>query len=323
MSSIPFILYSPTKGFSLSVESQAFLTSISSMPIAVLSVVGGYRTGKSFFMNKVLLSRSKGGFSVGPTINPCTKGLWLWNEPLCHKNPSVSSEVKVLLLDTEGFGGLDQNISHNSRIGLLSLLLSSLFVYNSLGIIDENSINSLSLIISLGKEVLKQQEGDSNLFPSLFWVLRDFALQLTDPQGHPITPRDYLERALEGNNKMKEEKQRVRKVIREIFTTRDCGTLVRPVGDEKELQNLDLLEEKAFRPEFLDGVNGIRDKLFSQIRPKKVKGKVLTAGVLLELSRSFIAAINSDGVPDIKATWVYLCRNQMNTAFSGFFSFSD
>jgi Guanylate-binding protein, N-terminal domain len=38
-----------------------------------------YRTGKSYLLNRVILNVQKGeGFGVGPTINPCTKGLWMW-----------------------------------------------------------------------------------------------------------------------------------------------------------------------------------------------------------------------------------------------------
>jgi hypothetical protein len=41
-------------------------------PIAVISVAGLYRTGKSYLLNKMLLN-TKSGFGVGPSINPCTK----------------------------------------------------------------------------------------------------------------------------------------------------------------------------------------------------------------------------------------------------------
>ena len=41
-------------------------------PIAVISVAGLYRTGKSYLLNKMLLN-TQNGFGVGPTINPCTK----------------------------------------------------------------------------------------------------------------------------------------------------------------------------------------------------------------------------------------------------------
>lgn len=50
-------------------------------PIGVISVVGMYRTGKSYLMNRMILDRNA-GFGVGPTVNPCTKGLWIWGSPI-------------------------------------------------------------------------------------------------------------------------------------------------------------------------------------------------------------------------------------------------
>ena len=62
-------------------------------------------------------------------------------------------DMKVLVLDTEGFGGIDQNTNHDSRIFLFSLLLSSLFIYNSVGNIDERALQTLSLIVNLAKQI--------------------------------------------------------------------------------------------------------------------------------------------------------------------------
>ena len=71
---IPLVTYAPnTKNFTLTGDGLDFLRSISS-PIAVISVAGRYRTGKSYLLNRGLLNR-KGGFGVGPSINPCTKGI--------------------------------------------------------------------------------------------------------------------------------------------------------------------------------------------------------------------------------------------------------
>ena len=61
--------------------------------------------------------------------------------------------MDILLIDTEGFGGMDENVNHDSRIFLFSLLLSSYFIYNSQGSIDENALNNLSLIINLAKDI--------------------------------------------------------------------------------------------------------------------------------------------------------------------------
>ena len=70
---IPFISFREKQGFVLTQEAEAFLKTIGDEKVGVISMVGKYRTGKSFFINRVLLDRVESGFSVGPTINPCTK----------------------------------------------------------------------------------------------------------------------------------------------------------------------------------------------------------------------------------------------------------
>lgn len=60
-------------------------------------------------------------------------------------------DMKAIVIDTEGFGGMDENANHDTRIFLFSLLLSSYFIYNSVGSIDENALNTISLIVNLAK----------------------------------------------------------------------------------------------------------------------------------------------------------------------------
>ena len=59
------------KGYGLSEEASAMICTIKN-PIAVISVAGLYRTGKSYLLNRIILNRTN-GFGVGPTVNPCTK----------------------------------------------------------------------------------------------------------------------------------------------------------------------------------------------------------------------------------------------------------
>ena len=69
-------------GFKVSAEAEALLNSFKTK-IGVIAVAGMYRTGKSFLLNRILLNtQGEGGFGVGPTINPCTKGIWIWSKPL-------------------------------------------------------------------------------------------------------------------------------------------------------------------------------------------------------------------------------------------------
>ena len=61
--------------------------------------------------------------------------------------------MHVFLLDTEGSGSTDRNSTHDAKIFSLVVLLSSLFVYNSMGAIDERAINSLSLAAELSSNI--------------------------------------------------------------------------------------------------------------------------------------------------------------------------
>lgn len=87
----------------------------------------------------------------------------------------------------------------------------------------------------------------SNLFPSFYWVVRDFTLQLIDTNKNVLTSSEYLEKALSHQNNPTfsddiEEKNRIRKHLTSFFKERDCFTLVRPVVDEVLLQKLDTLD---------------------------------------------------------------------------------
>ena len=132
-------------------EAKEFLSLIKDK-VGVISVAGKYRTGKSFLLNRVIINTTEmKGFGVGPTINPCTKGLWLWTQLL--QTEYQGEKLKVLLIDSEGIGAFDEDENHDTKIFLLALLLSSFFIYNSMGTIDENALNNLSLIVNLSKEL--------------------------------------------------------------------------------------------------------------------------------------------------------------------------
>ncbi len=199
---IPFILLNQKGQFEITPEAKEFLLTLTDQPLAIISVVGKYRTGKSYFINKALLNQNRrGGFKVGPTINPCTKGIWLWTGLRDCGEFGGESGQKALILDTEGFGGVDEDVNHDSRIFLFSLLLSSFFIFNSLGQIDENALQSIDLILGLAQKIKlgeggqKEEEVAKN-FPKFLWVIRDFMLKLEKRDGTPLTSKEYLEQSL-------------------------------------------------------------------------------------------------------------------------------
>ena len=279
-----------------------------------------YRTGKSYLINRMLLNRQK-GFSVGPTVNPCTKGLWIWSKPI-YGDGGKGKRLPLLLIDTEGFGALDTDSNHDIRIFTLAILLSSYFLYNSVGGIDESALQNLNFVINLSKFIrLKSgdQETDpeelSNLFPSFLWVLRDFSLQLIDDNGENITPKEYLEKVLEGTKNIHDPKNKIRKLIKAYFKDRDCYTMVRPLTNENKLQNLEDLPPEQLRPEFLEQIIGLRKKVLGRVKVKTLNGKPLNGEMYLNLVKGLIGALNSGDVPNIENTWLSMCKVESYKAF--------
>jgi hypothetical protein len=83
----------------------------------------------------------------------------MWATPLVGYSED-GEKMNVIVVDSEGIGGLDEDGNHDMRIFSLALLLSSFFVYNSMGSIDENALASLSFVSNISKHIkVKTQAG--------------------------------------------------------------------------------------------------------------------------------------------------------------------
>ncbi len=65
----------------------------------------------------------------------------------------LNEEVDAILLDTEGLGSTDREFETDIKIFALSILLSSTFVFNQIGHINEQSIEDLSVVVRLTNEL--------------------------------------------------------------------------------------------------------------------------------------------------------------------------
>ena len=317
---IPFVTFENGK-FIISEEARKLLSQKSNDNMGIISLVGKYRTGKSFLLNRVILERQKHlGFGVAPTIKPCTKGIWIWSDPLMISNVHSPTPFPAYLIDTEGLGAYDEEINHDSKIFLIAVLISSLFIYNSFGAIDETQVSNLSFVLNLSKTIKiksvsieDNEEELAKYFPTLLWLLRDFSLKLEDKNGNVITEKQYLENALKelsGLTNSIEEKNRVRNLIRAYFPERDCFCMVRPTEDEQDLQNLQNLPDNKFRKEFLEQSKIFRNKVIKKTKPKRLNGRVLTGSMLVEFVQNVLDAINAGAIPVIEDSWRYIMKNE-------------
>lgn len=315
---LPFISVKDGK-FLIHKESINALTKNNYKSVGLISLVGKYRTGKSFLLNRVLLNHKKSdGFGVAATIRPCTKGIWMYSKPIEISNNY--GNFHAFFIDTEGLGAYDEEINHDTKIFLIAMIISSLFIFNSFSAIDEQAITSLSFILNLSQSIkINRNDSKANpdelakYFPSLLWLLRDFSLKLEDTEGNTITSKQYLENALsylKGTSNLIDEKNKIRKMINLYFPERDCFTMVRPVEREDQLQNLSNLDDSYIRPEFLRQSEILRNKVFKKVKPKLFNGVIMSGKMIVDLLQNLVDSINDGAIPIIENTWKYILENE-------------
>lgn len=317
---IPWIRYDETTNqYFINDEATEFLKSIKG-PLSVCSVVGNYRTGKSYLLNRLLGGdATTSNFAVSATTQSCTKGLWIMRRTI------AGADHPVLVVDTEGLGSMSATETHDLRVFSLALLLSSTFLYNSTGAITEATLNNLSLVASVTEHIrmTAEEKADADelaaCFPRFVYVARDFALQLVGEDGQPVDATTYLNQSLKVRGSEDSSKNRVRGAINKLFPTgkRSCVTLVRPCANEDDLQNLPRLRDSQLRPEFLGEVERLRN-LIAANPPSQNAGMSITGPLLARLASVYVDAINGGAAPAIKDSWTLLseseCRSRADDA---------
>jgi hypothetical protein len=106
----------------------------------------------------------------------------MWSQP----EYNYATNSFVFYLDTEGTDSFSKNVQNDTKIFTLAVLISSYFIYNSVGSIDERSLSELEMITALSKQIktdekLNDRDNQENLYrfmPKFLWLLRDFTLKI-------------------------------------------------------------------------------------------------------------------------------------------------
>ena len=234
-------------------------------PFGVVACAGKYRTGKSFMLNRLAECGAEGGFGVGDTVQACTKGLWV-----CKHFFRVNDTMDALIVDSEGIDALDASDDGDVRIFTLALLLSSSFLYNSVGHIDEAAISTLSLMTRVADVIRESGSDDATTkttLPSFHWILRDFSLLMEDADGNAIGSGAYLAQSLTVPSTCQESDPRAatRRAIVDMFADKHLHTLPRPAS-ETELRNL-MEKPWLISARFHEAIDAMRTTLWKGLAP--------------------------------------------------------
>ncbi|XP_004635828.1 guanylate-binding protein 5-like [Octodon degus] len=289
-------------------------------PLVVVAIVGPYRTGKSYLMNK--LAAKENGFSVSSTVQSHTKGIWMW----CVPHPEKPDHTLVLL-DTEGLGDVEKvDDKSDIQIFALAILLSSTFVYNTMSKIDQGAIDLLHNVTELTDLLRTRCSPDFNgaedtddlvsFFPDLVWTLRDFYLHL-ETDGQVITPDEYLENSLEpkeGSNERIQHLNLSRLCIKKFFPRKKCFIFDSP-ANKKKLSKLQTLHDEELYPEFVQQVEEFCSYIFNHSTAKTLPGGTEVNGHCLEsLAQIYVNAINSGELPSVGNSVLELVQRENSAA---------
>nr|QBL54616.1 guanylate-binding protein [Tupaia glis] len=289
--------------------------------VVIVAIVGLYRTGKSYLMSR--LAGQNHGFPLGSTVRSETKGIWMW----CVPHPLKPNHTLVLL-DTEGLGDIEKgDPTNDSWIFALAVLLSSTFVYNSMGTINHQALDQLHYVAELSERIraksspqtddLKDSAEFAGFFPDFVWTVRDFTLEL-ELDGHPITEDEYLENALKlikGNNPQIQNSNMTRECIRRFFVKRKCFVFDRPTSDRKLLLHIDQLSEDQLDSSFRVQSEKFCNYIFNNAKTKNLReGIMITGNWLATLVVTYVDAINSGAVPCLENAVTTLAQRENSAA---------
>ena len=100
-------------------------------PVCVVSIAGPCRRGKSYILSQVFDQGDV--FPLGHSFDPETMGIWMWVIPEKYRD-DFGYEFTVVLLDSEGIDAVSAEGVSDHAIFTLTVLLSSVLIYNSVGV---------------------------------------------------------------------------------------------------------------------------------------------------------------------------------------------
>ncbi|CAG8503673.1 uncharacterized protein OCT59_019048 [Rhizophagus irregularis] len=235
-------------------------------PLAIISVVGSYRHGKSWFAN--VLHGHHDGFALDAKVEGCTRGIYMWSPPF-----------KLISKQHDGIDDPSQDENWATKLFILCLVISSTFVYNINGIFGRDDIGKLHLMTDLSKFIQEPENGD--FLPRLVILLRDFILESS------TCFKDYF---LEQMKKINAE---ATMGIKKFFYDFDVYGLSPPGCKKKMLQHMEEAKTNELDEEFVEEVVNAVESIYSQLPLKYIGSSTMQGISFVKFLENVIERMNS------------------------------
>ncbi|XP_077554329.1 atlastin-3-like isoform X2 [Haemaphysalis longicornis] len=283
---------------------------IKDLPVVVVSVAGIFRKGKSFLLNfflQYMRSRGQGdwmvnnvpseGFRWRGGSDTETLGIWIWDEVFVTN--TGGKKVAVIFLDTQGTFDTKTTVNNCATIFALSMMTSSVQIYNLSQNIGEDHLQHLQLFTQYGK--LAQQNTEKRPFQKLLFLVRDWQYGYERSYGFD-GGNDLLEQRLKVSDELDPELQNLRHDIQSCFSEISCFLMPHPG------------KKVASGPRFEGCLSDIDDEFKEQLEVlvpfvlqphnlvvKKISNSDVTCRQMLDYFVKFAEVFNGDDLPDAKS----------------------
>ncbi|KAF6203771.1 hypothetical protein GE061_002106 [Apolygus lucorum] len=329
---------SAKKRFALNenVEKVLSANDVCDLKVAIVSVAGIMRAGKSFLISFLLryatymyykledrpekpreelwmgseMGALNGGFQWRHAVRRQTNGILMW--PVIFKCKLQNGEsIGLIFLDTQGTHDGETTSSIWSSVFALSTLISSLQMYNVMRAIGEEQLQNLELYGGYGKLIAQFSAGETP-YQSLMFIVRDFKNGMEYPFGIG-GGEAYLQDQVINSSSFPKQSQEVRKHIMGFFENLSCCVLPDPgpkVMEEKsfdgKMRDIDLRFREViqkFVPTILTPENLVL---------KKINGNFVTTREMFNYMRVWVDCLNDASLPRPKSLFTSTSMNDHN-----------
>ncbi|CAK8681919.1 unnamed protein product [Clavelina lepadiformis] len=296
---------------------------VAKYPVAVYSVAGPFRTGKSFLFN--LFVRYLEGKSLNPNdkdqiLGPfkfqggaserCTEGIWITTEPYIISTQQ-NGEVALFLMDTQGSFDHMSSTEESAILLALSLLLSSYQFFNLKDKIDSLYLQALSKFAEYATKVKDtkyscpfQQPYSSSGCQDFMFLIRDW--EMVDDHSHGVEGgNSYLKTVLHGNGA--QEHIDTKTLMEETFSGISCFLWPSPGLNIKRMgSKLKACSVREIDAEFLKTAVNFFSTFYDENslglgNVKKIDNEVVTCEQLHKFAIEFADVINSESTESVES----------------------
>jgi len=227
-----------------------------------------------------------------------TTGILMWSEPFLLKRIETKEEIAILLMDTQGAFDSQSTVKDCATVFALSLMISSIHVYNLMQNLQEDDLQHLHLFTEYGKIAL--EDSNETPFQKLTFLIRDWCFPYEFPYGYE-GGQSLLDRRFEVKEKQHHELKELRVNLKKCFNTLNCYLMPHPglkVCTSPEFDGKLKDIEKEFKSYVQKFIEGTFQPILSV---KQINGREITTLELFEYFKAYCRVFEADELPEPKS----------------------